>query len=160
MTVAGSPGMRWMSRNTPTVTSSAVGTIRPRRRTTYSTTSRSPGSPPCLALPDLREAVDPVGDQGEALHLAGRDLGRGRVGGEDVRRVADDDPLGLLVDLLALGLVGGGPALLEQLVHLRVRVQAVVEAAAGVEEGVQVAVRVDAPRPAGQRRLELVLHAR
>src|SRR5437588_6855244 len=81
ITVAGSPGIRWMSMNTPTVTRNAVGTISARRRTMYSSTSG-------LAQPHPREAVDAVGDQLEALDLLGADLGHGRVGREDVRPIA------------------------------------------------------------------------
>src|SRR5690349_12248970 len=90
ITVAGSPGIRWMSMNTPTVTRNAVGTISARRRTMYSITCG-------LAQPHPREAVDAVGDELEALDLLGADLGHRRIGREHVRTVADDGLLGLLV---------------------------------------------------------------
>src|SRR5262252_2688591 len=78
---------------------------------------------------------------------------------EYVHPIADDDPLRLLVDLLALRLVRRRAGLFKELVDLGLRVPAVVEAATGVPEGEHVAVRIDAPGPARQRRIELVLDA-
>src|SRR5215472_16253109 len=155
MTAAGSPGVRWMSKKTATVTRKAVGTISPNRLAMYSTTRGVP-----LALPHLRQPVDPVRDQREVLYVLSGDLRDVGMMREHIHRAAGDDPLRLLVELLALCLVRGRAGLLQELVDLGVRVPAVVEAATRMPEGIHVAVGIDAAGPARQRRLELVLNPR
>src|SRR5918995_3872599 len=94
-----------------------------------------------------------------ALHVLLEAEGRLGVGDGDPRCVLDQELLGLHVGLLALGLVYGGLALLEQLVHLRVLVVGDVQGVLfgrarapeqDVEEVVRVAV-VAGPAEKGRR---------
>src|SRR5437879_11030625 len=78
---AGSPGFRWMSMKTPTVTRNATGTISTRRRRTYvvmpdqvsgMTFPRTIGE--SLALPDLRHPDHQVWIEREVVDLGVGDL--------------------------------------------------------------------------------------
>src|SRR5437588_1457045 len=106
-------------------------------------------------LPGRRDPVDAVGIEGGAVHAGGRDLQRGRVVREDEGRVPDHDSLRLLVPEPALRLVGAGAGVVQELVDVGVRVPGEVAGARGVE-AVDVAVGVDASRPAQHERLEVV----
>src|SRR5438477_10556346 len=147
---AGSPGVRWMSMKTPTVTRNATGTISTRRRRTYvvmpdqvsgMTFPRTIGE--SLALPDLRHPDHQVGIEREVVDLGVGDLRADTKRGENVRRVLRYLFLRAVVVLLPLALVGVGASVVQPGVDLRVAVQAVVEVAARVPPGVHVAVRVD-----------------
>ncbi|CPP92888.1 Uncharacterised protein [Bordetella pertussis] len=70
-------------------------------------------------------------------------------------RVGLQQRLGLVVDRLALGLVGHGARLGQQLVDLGIAIAAVVQRALAGHELVDVAVRVDPARPAAHDHLEV-----
>src|SRR3954454_22429506 len=127
------------------------------RSTTSSDAPMRRATKPRIGLarqPRLLEAQETVAVELQALHLAARAREQLVVPDVEQRRVGGQELLDLRVDLLALVLVESGARLVEQLVHLRAGVPAVVERALRVDELVDVAVRVHAPAPADQARVE------
>src|SRR5215218_7333904 len=157
MTVAGSPGMRFISEKHTTLTIKRIGSVRSRRRIRNAT----PGNlPPVLLLLFLAHASEPqdavrVGLEAPDGRLHGEVRGLVVVVEVDIGHVLVQDLHDLAVELLAPDLVAGGARFVEELVHLRVAVARVVEVAVGHREVVDVEIRVDASAPAQEQGLEV-----
>src|SRR5687767_12804610 len=143
---SGSPGERRMRTNTMIVTRNATGTMSTRRRRMYLPIAPPPRFRSSSRSLRHRHELEPddlvrVDRRCHDL-LRGREL-RGAEAEPDACRVVHDvDLLGLAERVPALRLVGGGALLVEQLVHLSVRVRRVVERPLGVDVVVCVPVGV------------------
>src|SRR5262245_23550778 len=117
MISAGSPGARRRTVKMTTDTPSRTGTSCRSRRARYRLTS--------LERDRLHSEVE-ARVEGEALHALGHRAHLDLVIDEDPGRILEEDALGLAVQLRSLGLFGGDPRLLEQLVEPRVLVKRAV----------------------------------
>src|SRR5947208_15881631 len=163
---AGSPGARWITRKEMKVIPSRSGMARKRRRSAYPSMARycilAATSPRRVALEVLRDVPlvevveDPVRRRDGPAHARGDDRERVAEVKEDDRLVLGEDLLEPGVGFLPLLLVAGRASLLEQRVHLGVRVRDLIELVRARLRRVPdlVLVRVQADAPAEDDRLE------
>src|SRR5690349_16691323 len=104
----GSPGVRWISRKTPSVTRKSTGIVASRRRAT----SRPIGAGGLLQ-PDVFEAHHAVRHRVVALDLRTESFGLDGMNDEDARHFLAQQQNQLAVQLFALGVVGDLVGLLE-----------------------------------------------
>src|SRR5919112_634054 len=159
MTVAGSPGIRFISEKHTTLTMKSIGSVRSRRRIRNATPENLLPVLLLLLLAHASEPQDAVRVGLEALDcgLHGEVRGLVVVVEVDVGHVLVQDLHDLAVELLAPVPVAGDARLVEELVHLRVAVARVVEVAVGHREVVDVQVRVDPAAPAEEQGLEVAV---
>src|SRR3989449_3760408 len=163
---AGSPGARWITRKETKVMPSRSGMARRSRRSAYPSMARY-----CIAarnvtrrvalellrdVPLVEVVADPVRRRDDPAPARGDDRERVAEEQEDDRLVLGEDLLEPGVGFLPLLLVAGHASLLEQRVHLGVRVRDVIELVRARLRRVPdlVLVRVQADAPAEDGRLE------
>src|SRR5215831_6425916 len=145
MTSIGSPGVRWISVNTPAVTNTNTGTVASRRRRMR----RPTGGAARLLQPDRPHPHHAIRNRLIALHAQAERLRLDRMDDVHHRQLLLQDLRQLAEELLALRLARDLARLVEQRVDLRVGDAGPVErdARRGLEELVRVAIRIGTARP-------------
>src|SRR6266550_380806 len=149
------PGIRWMSKKTTTDTPQRTGRrVRSRARINAAT---RPGGRSALDRGLFQVGERPGRDQAEPLDVRLQDGRLVRGVQEDRRRLLDELALEVVVDRLALGARHVHAAAVEQLVHLGVLEEEVVDRAGAVERPVQEPVGVGIAAPELDHRVEVAL---
>src|SRR6266571_7034742 len=151
----GSPGVRCSIRNTPMLRMTRTGTVpssRPPRKRRNTSQAR-----PVLRsrLPGGFETHQAIRSHIKALHGLRGGKVRGREIGENVGCVIVDRLLQLEQDLFARRLIACQPLADDRVVHCLARIFAVVEGALRFEDGLDVAVGVNAAAPAERQGIEI-----
>src|SRR6266568_322201 len=115
MASTGSPGTRWMSRKTPSVTRNNTGTVATRRRRTRPPIRSARGF-----QPDILEAQHAVRHGRVPLHCGAERFRLNWMNDEHTRCFVVQDLDRLAVQLLPLRMVADLAGLFEQLIELRV----------------------------------------
>src|SRR6266487_733969 len=137
MSATGSPGATRSITNTARLSPSRTGSVAASRATMNMSINRLALSPPTVL-----ESQHTIRHQLVPTQIIGRCLQRWAEIGKYECCIVIQSLLDVLVDALAFLTVADEPALLDELVHLRVRVLPAVPGSFGVEHRIHISIRI------------------